>query len=135
MFVFFSFKADDVKRYIAQRYYLPKSINKNYSVIINEKNFYDQPIDFDIARYEEIRKLAIVQGGDHNKGCFLDYEYIKNHYRLIAVDLSRQKELDSGPKSIQETEFVEQLKNVDGVNADGVQSAFVLTILEKIKQD
>ena len=24
--------------------------------------------------------------------CLLDYEYVKNHYRLIAVDLNRQKE-------------------------------------------
>ena len=40
----------------------------------------------------------------------LDYEYIKNHYRLIKVILSTQKELDFGPKAIQETEFVSQLK-------------------------
>ena len=30
---------------------------KNYNVIINGKNFYDQPIDSDIKRYEELRKL------------------------------------------------------------------------------
>ena len=36
----------------------------------------------------------------------LDYDYIKNHYRLIAVDLSRQKELDADPKAIQQIEFV-----------------------------
>ena len=31
------------------------------------------------------------QGEDYTTGCFLGYEYIKNHYRLITVDLSRQK--------------------------------------------
>ena len=31
---------------------------------------------------------------------FLDYDHIKNHYRLIAVDLSRQNELDAYPKAI-----------------------------------
>ena len=31
--------------------------------------------------------------------------------RLIAVDLSRQKELEAGPKAIQKIEFVGQLKN------------------------
>ena len=36
---------------------------------------------------------------------------IKNHYRLIAVDLSRQKELDADPKTIQQIEFVGQLRN------------------------
>ena len=55
----------------------------------------------------------------------------KNHYRLIAVDLSRQKELDADPKAIQEIEFVDQLKNVDGTNPDGTQNMFVLTVLEK----
>ena len=31
----------------------------------------------------------------------------------------------------QQITFVWQLKNIDGVNADGVQSMFVLMILEK----
>ena len=33
-------------------------------------------------------------------GCLLDYEYIKNNYRLIAVDLRGQKYLDTEPKLI-----------------------------------
>ena len=45
----------------------------------------------------------------------LDYEYIKNRYKLIAIDLSRQKESDAGPKAIQQIEFVGQLKNTDGI--------------------
>ena len=36
----------------------------------------------------------------------LDHDYIKNHSRLIAVDLSRQKELDADPKEIQQVELV-----------------------------
>ena len=63
-----------------------------------------------------------------------DYEYIKNRYKLVTVDLSRSKELDADPKAIQQIEFVGQLKNTNGVNADGIQSMFVLTILEKIKE-
>ena len=45
--------------------------------------------------------------------------------------MSRQKVLDGYPKSIQQIEFVEQLKNDDGVNADGTQFMLALTILEK----
>ena len=37
---------------------------------------------------EEIRKLTIEQGKDYTTGCLLDYEYIKNHFMLVAVDLS-----------------------------------------------
>ena len=89
------------KRFKTQRYYLPKGIIDNDNVIINEKNFYDQPADSDIKRYEEIRKLTTGQGEDYTTECLLDCDYIKNHYRLIAVDLSRQKKLDAEPKAIQ----------------------------------
>ena len=106
--------------------------------MINGKNFYDQAIDSDIKRYDEITKLTTRQGKDYTNGCLLDYEYVKKHYRLIAVDLSRQKQLDADPKSIQQTKFVGQLKKLDSDgNATDVgndQSMFVLTILEKIKE-
>ena len=51
----------------------------------------------------------------------LDYECIKNHERLIAVDLSRQKGLEFDPKEIRKIEFVGQS---DGVNADDTQFMF-----------
>ena len=55
----------DSKKFKAKRYYLPKGIIKNYNVIINGKNFYDQPTDSDIKRYEEIRKLTTGQGENY----------------------------------------------------------------------
>ena len=59
----------------------------------------------------------------------------KNHYRLLAVDLSKQKELD--PKSIQLVKFLGEIKKLDvndnATDAGNDQSMFVLTILEKIK--
>ena len=75
------------------------------------KNFYDQAIDSDIKRYEEIRKLTAGQGEDYTSGCLLDYDYIKNHCRLIAIDLSREKELDADLKAIQQIDFIEQWKD------------------------
>ena len=70
---------------------MPKIITKQY-VIINEKNFYEQAITSDIKRYENIRKLTTGQGEDYTTQSLLDHDYIKNHYKLIAVDLSRQKD-------------------------------------------
>ena len=70
-------------------------------MIVNGKKFYEQPIDSDLKRYQVIRKLATGQGEDYTTGCLLDYDYIKHHYRFIADDLSRQKELDTDPKAIQ----------------------------------
>ena len=75
-------------------------------MIISGKNFYDQAIDSDINQYEEIRKLRTGQDEDYTTGFLLDYDYIKNHYRLKAVDLSGQKELDAEPTANQEIEFV-----------------------------
>ena len=89
---------DNSKRVKAKMFYLPKRIIKNYNVLMNLKNFYDQAID--IKRYEEIRKLTTRQGEDYIIGCLLDYDYIKNHFILTAVDLSRQKELGADPNRI-----------------------------------
>ena len=124
---------DESNWFFAQKYYLSKGIIKNYNVIINWKIVYDQAIDSDIKRYEEIRKLETGQGEDYATGCLLVYEYIKNHYRLIAVDLSRQKDLDADPKAIRQTEFVGQLKKLNSAN-NNAESMFVLTISEKIKE-
>ena len=90
-----------LQKYKARRYYIPKGIIRNCNAIINGKNFYDQPIVSDVERYKEIRKLTTVQGEDYTTGCLLDYDCIKNHYKLIAVGLSRQKELDTDPKVTQ----------------------------------
>ena len=48
----------NTKRIKTQRYYLPKDIIKNYNVIINGKNNFGQPIDSDVKRYQEIRKIT-----------------------------------------------------------------------------
>ena len=120
------------KRFKVKRYYLTKEIINDHNVFINRKNIYDQAIDSDIKRFEEIRKLTTGQGEDYTTGCLLDYDYVKSHYKLIAVDLSRQKELDVDPKAIQQTELIGQLKKLDA--DDDVESMFILMFLEKIKE-
>ena len=52
-------------------YYLWKVFIKNYNTI-NVKNFYDQPVDFDIMQYEEIRRLITGQGEDYTTGCLFE---------------------------------------------------------------
>ena len=58
-----------------------------------------------VKQYDEIRKTATGKGDDYTTGCLLDYQYFKNHYNLLAVDLSRQKELDADSRAIQQIEF------------------------------
>ena len=52
---------------------------------------------------------------------------------LIAIDLSRQKELDADSKAIQQMGFIGQLKKLDNTNTND-ESMFTLTILENIKE-
>ena len=63
-----------------------------------------------IKQYDEIRKTGTGRGEDYTTGCLLDYQYFKDHYNLIAVDLSKQKELDAGSRVIEQTEFYGMLK-------------------------
>ena len=81
-------RSNDVKQFKSRRYYLPKGIIFNYNVIINGKNFYDHAIDSDIKLQGEIRNLKKGQGEDYTIGCYLHYDHMKNHYRLITVKSS-----------------------------------------------
>ena len=47
----------------------------------------------------------IEKGEDYTTGSLLDYNYFKKHYKLVAADLSKQKELDADPRAIQQIEF------------------------------
>ena len=62
--------------------------------MIDGKNFFDQPIENNKVRYENIRKIAIGQGDDFTTGCLLDYIYFKNYCKMITVDLSKQQDAD-----------------------------------------
>ena len=61
----------------------------NYNVLIDGRNFYDQPITDLIKQYDKVWKVSTGQGDDYATGCFLDYAYFKDNYRLNAVDLSK----------------------------------------------
>ena len=92
------------------KYFLPRVNITNYNVLIDGRNFYDQPINDLVKQYDEIRKTATGQGDDYTTGCLLDYQYFKDHYNLIAIDLSKQKELDADSRAIQQIEFYGVLK-------------------------
>ena len=60
--------------------------------------------------------MKTEQGEHFTTGYLLDYAYMKNHYRLIAADLGREKALDADPKSIQQIGFAGQLKKINNDN-------------------
>ena len=86
-------------------YYLPTVEIKDYNIMINGENFFDQPIKNNKVTYENIRKIATGQGDDYTTGCLLDYSYFEDTYKTIAVYLSEQQALDADPRAIQQTNF------------------------------
>ena len=105
------------------RFYLPRTSITNYNVI-DGRNFYDQPINSDERQYDELRKVTLGKEDDYTTGCFLDYAYFKRDYKIIAVDLSKQKELDADLRAIQQIEFTGTVAN----------SSSVMTVLEESKE-
>ena len=96
---------DQFNRKSKRVYYLPRNDFKKYNVIIDGRNFYDNPIESDIEKYRELKKVMIGKGEDYTTGSLLDYDYFKKHYKLVVVDLSKKKELDAVPRAIQKIEF------------------------------
>ena len=92
-------------------YYLPKRKIKSYNVMIDWKNVFDQSVKNDIRAYDNIWQISTGQGDDYTTGFLLDYNYFKEHYNIIAIDLSKQKELDFNPKAIQQISFTGNLEN------------------------
>ena len=110
-----------VERNSHRKYFVPRVDITNYNVLIDGINVLidDQPINDQIKKYDEIRKIATRKGNNYATGCLLDY-----HYHLTAVDLSKQKELDADPKANQQIEFYGKLRT----------NSQVCTVLEKSKR-
>ena len=106
------------------KYFVPRVNIANYNVLIDGRNFYDQPINDKIRQYNKIRKIATRQGDDYTTGCLLFYQYFKDYYNLIAIDLSTQKEFDADLRAIQQIEFYGMPKT----------NSQVCTVLEKSKE-
>ena len=86
------------------------SKSRNKKIVMDVKNFFDHPVKSDMITYDNIRKIATGQGDDYTIGCLLDYNYFKKHYKMIAIDLSKQQALDADPKSIQQINFTGNLE-------------------------
>ena len=56
-------------------------------------------------QFDEVRKVSTGQGDDYTTGYLLDLSYFRDNYRVIAVDLSKQKALDAYPRAIQQIVF------------------------------
>ena len=74
-----------------------------------KKFFFEQPIKNDLIIYSNIRKITTGQDDDYTTGCLQNYTFLKNCYKMIAIDLSKQQALDADPKAIQQLRFIANL--------------------------
>ena len=104
------------------KYYLPRIDLNKYNVIIDGRNFYDNPIENDIEKYRKLKKVMIGKGEDYTTGSLLDYDYFNKHYKLIA-----------DPRAIQQIEFKYMLEGNDNSTIYWVLEKSKETILEFYK--
>ena len=111
------------------QYYFP-TVTKDYNIVINGENVFDQPIKNNKVTYDNIRKIAIGQGDDYTTGCLLDYPYFANTYKMSAVDLSKQQALDDDPRAIQQINFTANLDRGGNTRAYFILEEAKETILD-----
>ena len=72
-------------------YNLPLVEVNCYNVVIDGRNFFEQPVKNNFITYDNIWKIATGQGDDYTTGCLLDYNYFNSYYKMTATDLSKQQ--------------------------------------------
>ena len=106
------------------KYYMPNVEIKDYNVLIDGNAFFELPVKNIEETYEKITQIT-DHSGYYTRDNLLDYEYFKEHYKLIAIDLSKQIVLEN--KDIkQQINFIGNLERDDG--------AVMFFIIEKSKE-
>ena len=83
-----------------------------------------------ILEHINFNKISLGQGDGYTCRCLLDYNFFKEHYEKVAIDLSEQEELDSDPKAIQQTNFAGNLSTSAICQQSICQSAIFVIIKE-----
>ena len=92
---------------------------RDFNVIIDKLAFFDLPIKTEEEAYEKI--IDISRNNEYTTGNLLDYDYFKKYYKLVVIDLSKQKVLQENEDLIQQINFIGRL----------TEAANVFIIIEK----
>ena len=117
LFVLAYQNADDRQSF--SQFYLPNVMVKDYNVIIGKLAFFDLPIKTEEEAYEKI--IDISWKNEYKTGNLLGYDYFKKHYKLIAIDLSKQQVFQENEDLIHQINFIGKLE----------EAADVFIIIEK----
>ena len=79
LFVFPYMRGDNFTAEVSyDKYVLRRLKINNYNIEmkeIDERNFYDHPINDLLKQCDELRKVSTEQGDDYTAGCLLDFAY------------------------------------------------------------
>ena len=89
------------------KYYVPKVEIKDFNGLIDGKPFFEIPAKNKEEAYEAIVEMS--KNNNYTTGNLLDHEYFKCHYKSIAIDLSKQTELET-PDLKQQINFIGRLE-------------------------
>ena len=90
------------------KYYVPKIEIKHLNVLIDDgKPFFQIPMKNKKEAYEATIEMS--KNNDYATRNLLDYEYFKDQYKLIAIDLSKHIELENLDLK-QQTSFIGRLE-------------------------
>ena len=101
-------------------YYVPNVEINDFNALIDGKSFFDLPVKNEEESYKKITDMS--NNNDFTIGNLLDFAYFKKHYKLIAIDLSKQTKL----KEPQQISFIGKLLNRHG--------AIMFFIIEKSEE-
>ena len=71
------------------------------------------PIKIEEEAYKKI--IDISRNNEFTTGNLLDYDYFKKHYKLIAIDLSKQQVLQENEDLIQQINLIGRLEEAANV--------------------
>ena len=108
------------------KYYLPKVEIKDFNVLIDGKPFFEIPVKNKEEAYEAIIEMS--KNNNYTTGNFLDYEYFKGHYKLIAIDLSKKIELEN-------FDLKKQIKFIGRLEENNVTMFFIIEKKEETNFD
>ena len=91
----------------------------------DEQNFFDKPVKSNMRTYNNIRKIETDQEDDCITGCLLDYPYFKDHYKVIAIDLSKQQAVHDNSKAITQINFTQNLNQRGGLTMFFIAEKFL----------
>ena len=112
-FFVLSFQNED-DRFSFSEYNTPNVEIKDFKVLIDGKSFFDTPIKNKEETYEPI--IEMNRNKYYTTGNLLDYEYFSKRYKLIAIDLSEEIELENHVK--QQINFIGKLEKSEEISFD-----------------